>query len=164
MWVIGLLSLKKWLVAEGPVNMFSFCCSLYDVIHDEDHYRPPCAYGNSWDEVWRIDHLWCLQFLIDEWRVRLYVAFVISKSNFRFAMWLTGLPKCRLHGFRWTVKRTHKWVRGSVDKSRFQILSAKLVSEGGIPSPVVLACAFLTWQSLETMAKREQSRHSSAVT
>lgn len=53
---------------------------------------------------------------------------------------------------------------GPVDKWRFQISSAKLVTEGNIPSPVVLARAFLTWQSLETMAKREQSRHSSAVT
>lgn len=108
---------------------------------------------------------WRLQFLI-RW---VKSATLCSFCNFQnqisiFATWLTCLPKCRLHGFRWTATRTHKWVRGSVGQSRFQILSAKLVSEGGIPSPVVLACAFLTWQSLETMAKGEQSRHSSAVT
>lgn len=70
----------------------------------------------------------------------------------------------QLHGFRWKVKRMYKWMIGQVDKWRFQTSSAKLVTEGNIPNPVALAQAFLTWQSLETMAKREQSRHSSAVT
>lgn len=72
--------------------------------------------------------------------------------------------KHRLHGFRWAEKNTYKWTRGPMNKWRFQIPSAKLVTEANIPSPAVLARAFLTWQSLETMAKREQSRHSSAVT
>lgn len=41
-------------------------------------------------------------------------------------------------------KRMCKWMRGPVDKWRFQVSSAKLVSKGSIPSPVVLAHAFLT--------------------
>lgn len=46
----------------------------------------------------------------------------------------------------------------------FTIPTAKLVLEGNIPRPAVLPWAFLTWRLLETIAKREHRRHSSAVT
>lgn len=150
--------------------MITWCC-LCDVIQDEDHNRPSCTCGLCWG--WGLENYqwWSgiFQFLIltrtPEWRVQLCMEFVVSHPHFHFAMWLTETDWFAQTQIAWIqVDSTEDVQVNEGTKWTFPSSSAKLVSEGNIPSPVVLACAFLAWQSLETMAKKEQSRHSSAVT
>lgn len=160
------LSLYKLLIAEKTRKHVVFCCCIFCIMWFMMKVitGPLAAYGCFFLGM-RFGEIIIKSPRVTNATLCRRCSFKIT-FPFRDCDWLRQIrsPKHRLHGFRWMVNRIYKWMWGPVDKWRFQISSAKLVSEGSIPSPVVLARAFLTWQSLETMAKREQSRHSSAVT